>query len=740
MVFTQPRGRAVVIGNTIFAEHQTIADLADGQCFEAVGIDFVQEFGGVFALNVDLAQRGHVADANGFACHLDLTIDRVTPAFFAGAYKPLRAQPVADLDKGCAILFGPTVAGGQAGRAEILAACPPGQCAKRDGSVGRAKDGGAGFGDGFARGFGKNCQPCDIRGLALIGRHAHRRIAFEQFDRAKALALALLDILDRHVVLQIDPGTALAFLDVPIGVGLDRFVVGHRQVQFGGCLAQIGESCGCLRLTLGQGSSQCQAAIGSPRDQHAGRNGTARNEGRDIVAPLGSPALVAGQMHIGVPAARDGERVQRDGLAVGQGDSLERLAPNGRNHARGTSMGDPRNIKRGGAVSWVDDGDDIHALGHQIGRRAPAIVIVGKDGDILARCHAPTIGIGAHGTGHHDAGAVVHAEGNRALGGTSGKDCASGIDAPQDLPGLAAAGGEVVGAAFECAICAVIISAVNRGPRHQPDIGVISQFRDSAGGPVGPGHAVQLEGFGVQATAGQEILIGQNDPRTRCCRHLCGGDAGWACADDQQIAMQKTLVIVIRVFLHREVAQTCGHPNGRFIKLFPKRFGPHEGLVIEPRSEPRGHQVVHCHQIVFQRAAMVLAGGGQPVEKLGNRRARVGFLMCAGAQLDERVGFFGPGGENPARAVVFERAAHQQLPICQERRGQRVTVVTAHALAVEGKRDFLVTVDQTAIQPVFLHHLLRPLARATSRAISTDVISWVSVSRVTTSHERSPCS
>ena len=45
----------------------------------------------------------------------------------------------------------------------------------------------------------------DIGGLALIGRHAERGVALQVLDRDVALAGRERDVLQRHVVLEVDP-------------------------------------------------------------------------------------------------------------------------------------------------------------------------------------------------------------------------------------------------------------------------------------------------------------------------------------------------------------------------------------------------------------------------------------------------------------------------------------------------------------------------------------------------------
>ena len=116
----------------------------------------------------------------------------------------------------------------------------------------------------------------------------------------------------------------------------------------------------------------------------------------------------------------------------------------------------------GVSFACVDYGGDLDALCGQIRGRAPAVIIVGKDRDTLARGDAEAVDIGAHGPGQHHAGPVVHREGDRALRGPGGQQGAFGIDAPQHLPGLAVRVGEVVGHALQRAVDAVIVGTDRR--------------------------------------------------------------------------------------------------------------------------------------------------------------------------------------------------------------------------------------------------------------------------------------
>ena len=204
--------------------------------------------------------------------------------------------------------------------------------------------------------------------------------------------------------------------------------------------------------------------------------------------------------------------------------------------------------------------------------------------------------------------------------------------------------------------------------------------------------------------------------------------------------MHKALVIFIGVFVLGQRAQACGAADDRLIDLFPKRRRPHEGFVVKPCREKAVQLVVDRHRVQLEAGPSVLACRLQPVEEFGHRRPRIRFLPRARAQMDQRVRFFRPCRQRPARAVILKATPHQPHAIGEQRRGQSVARMADIAVPVKGKAEALRAVNLAARNAIGLAHLLRPCALATSRASSTLVISWVTVLRVTTSHDRSPCS
>ena len=64
VLVAEARRRAVVDNEAVLAQHQAVARPADGQRRERVGVEPVEQLRGVRALDVDLAQRRDIADAD----------------------------------------------------------------------------------------------------------------------------------------------------------------------------------------------------------------------------------------------------------------------------------------------------------------------------------------------------------------------------------------------------------------------------------------------------------------------------------------------------------------------------------------------------------------------------------------------------------------------------------------------------------------------------------------------------
>ena len=213
-VLPHPRRGAIVKHHAIFAQHQAVAAFAHAQTAERVGIDLIQESSGIGALNIDLAQSGHIADADRFARGQNLAVDRLAPFGFARFGHPLRAQPIAHFDKNRALFLRPFVRGCQAEGFELLPPTTPTQGAQSHRRIRRAVDRGAGVGNGLARQPRHHGQAQHVAGLALIGCHAKRCIAFQMLDRDEVFLMRQFDVFDGDIVLRVNPSAVCPF-DIP---------------------------------------------------------------------------------------------------------------------------------------------------------------------------------------------------------------------------------------------------------------------------------------------------------------------------------------------------------------------------------------------------------------------------------------------------------------------------------------------------------------------------------------------
>ena len=642
-MLAHPGRGAVIKHHAIFAQHQAIAALAHGQSAEGVGIDLIQESARIGALNVDLAQRGHIANTDRAPGCQNLAVHAFAPRRLARFRHPLRAQPVADLDKDRALFGGPFVAGCQAEGFEFLAPRAACQCAHGNRRIGRAVDGGAGGGNGLAGEFGHHGNAQHIAGLALIGRHAQRGIAFQVFNGGEVFLVGQLHILDRHIVLLVDPRAALAFVDIPQGADRNRCIFGLRQIGGFGGEAQIGQRGNRLRLTCQQSTVGRERAICRPGCRQTSRPTRARHKGRDILAPFGARAVVRGDVHIRVPPARhaQGGAGNRLGLAIGQPHRhrFQAQATGRVHHLRALQV--PDTGEEIAALTAVDHGGHIHALGLQVFGRAQPVIVVGEHRHAVARRDTPAVGIGAKRARQHDAGTVVVFKGNRPFGRAAREDGPFGIDAPQRLARLSGHRHcQMVRNPLNRGINPVVKGPDNRGAGHQADIRHCGQFCHHARRPIGTGLASNLMSLGVEPSTHAEIFVRQHNARARAPRRQCGHQPRRPGTDDQKIAMQEPLVVFIGVFFLAQRSKPRRTADDRFIDLFPKGCGPHEGLVIEPGGEKAVEPVIDRHGIQLKAGPGVLARGLQPVKQLCHRGARVRLLPCARAQMHQRVRLF----------------------------------------------------------------------------------------------------
>ena len=271
--------------------------------------------------------------------------------------------------------------------------------------------------------------------------------------------------------------------------------------------------------------------------------------------------------------------------------------------------------------------------------------------------------------------------------------------------------GHMVAAAFIQQRVAVVVKASGLRPRPHGDVGHISEGGGLSRNPVGAVRAIDLRvGLGQQTPAKLRRLFDQQHLRARLASRAGGGEAGHAAADHQYIGVVVVMFVSVRIGLFRRGAETGGLADHRFEHMFPRHAWEHEGLVVEPGGEDRrdgGDGGVHRADVKIQRRPVVLRLRSQAVIKLLHCGALVRLRPVSGADGHQGVGFFDTRRDHTARAVIFERPAHQRLAARQKGGGQRIPGETRHGLAVKLVGHRFRAVDQTAAVIEAMGHLRR---------------------------------
>ena len=126
----------------------------------------------------------------------------------------------------------------------------------------------------------------------------------------------------------------------------------------------------------------------------------------------------------------------------------------------------------------------------------------------------------------------------------------------------------------------MIVVAGHGGPGEQGDVGHVCQFCADRFGPLLASHTVQGDTFGQQRSAWDGLLVGKDHPRARASGGACRLETGRAGADDEHVAVGKTLLVGIRVGFFGRLAKAGGAPDEAFIER-PCLRRPHKRLVVE---------------------------------------------------------------------------------------------------------------------------------------------------------------
>ncbi len=194
---------AVIHEETGLAQHEAIAAAPNLELPEGVGIHAFEKSRCVGAHDFDFAKRGGVEQSDASPGRAAFACDGVVHGF-ARAWKVPGAFPWADILERGAVFGRPVMNGRAADGIEQIAA--RGACEGAEGHrrIGRAEGRQPDLGYRLLELGRGDRKRVHVRKLALVGRHAGRRVALDVLDRAHALLDRQGHILGANVVLEID--------------------------------------------------------------------------------------------------------------------------------------------------------------------------------------------------------------------------------------------------------------------------------------------------------------------------------------------------------------------------------------------------------------------------------------------------------------------------------------------------------------------------------------------------------
>ena len=234
--------------------------------------------------------------------------------------------------------------------------------------------------------FGEPTQSSHVAQLALIGRHAERGVTLQMLNRSIPFGPSKIDIGERHVILEIDEALARIACRDCSEDGLRRRRAADRHYR--------------LRRRAGDKGLGCFIPIERATCLHVEVNDRC------------GPARYREQ--IGVPAfdlTRHARLDARQPLPRAMGRNWDRVVIN--SELRTSLLPHERRTS-------IKDRDNFSACARQCVGGAVSIIIVRRDHHALARKHAESLRIGAHGLRQHHAGSIIVGECNWSFDAAGG--------------------------------------------------------------------------------------------------------------------------------------------------------------------------------------------------------------------------------------------------------------------------------------------------------------------------------
>ena len=354
----------------------------------------------------------------------------------------------------------------------------------------------------------------------------------------------------------------------------------------------------------------------------------------------------------------------------------------------------------------IDHRGDRTAGLHDIVRRPVSRIVVGEEHGALARQRPIVVEVALRRPGQHDSGAVVVGEDQGPFVGAAGEHHPPRLDVPQALAGDTGrrARPQMVGAALQRAQRVVVVVAEERGAGEHAHLGHGGQALCRRPGPGCAVSAVDTVTEAEQRAAERCLLVHEQDPRAGLAGGERGGDPGRAAAHHEHVAVCGHLVVGVGIGRLGRVTEAGHAPDGGLVERLPERCRPEEGLVVKAGGEERREPPGPGGEVEVGARPGVDARGCETVVELHLGRAQVGLGARANAQLDQRGRLLRAGGEDAARAVIFEAPAGEVRAVRDQRGRQCVAGVALIAAPVEGEAEALRPVDPPALLETKAHY------------------------------------
>jgi hypothetical protein len=252
-------------------------------------------------------------------------------------------------------------------------------------------------------------------------------------------------------------------------------------------------------------------------DRHQPRHRTFhRHESGKLFVPARTTVHVAGQVDRRVPAARHCQAVGLDLEGLGPLAHGDRRQPQPPPAADNLGPHMHRAILDAeGIRARINDCGHLNARRHQLARRRPCLIGVGKQGHALAGADAISVKVGPDRRGQHDPRPVVVLERHRPLQRAAGQDGMRCNDPPKAFARQVGARRLVQAHPLQRAISAVVIGPGHRRPQHDPHVRQRLQFGHRLRHPVALRHPADGPVLGQKPPAQGMAFLSQDDIRTR---------------------------------------------------------------------------------------------------------------------------------------------------------------------------------------------------------------------------------